>query len=119
MATTAILSGLIGFILIVAAIAVVAKGVLTKKELTCPKNHWTRIINNFATGMPQEFHVKIETDDGRPFSGEFMEQRFLWIIPQNPVTGGLSSEMKFERHWINARYIVSIKPSEDVRVKIS
>jgi hypothetical protein len=83
------------------------------RRVLCPAGRWTRIISNFGTGYPRRFIVQLATDDGSAVDGEFIEKRALWVFPQPPVNGRLAQSMQFRRHWINAVYSVSIRPTAD------
>jgi len=86
------------------------------KQLYCPKGKYTKIISNFGRGFPQTFDVSIASKNGEEISGEFIEKKYFWIFPENPINGELKAEMQFHRRWIDGIYSVAIKPNIDVVV---
>jgi hypothetical protein len=84
-----------------------------ERRIPCPAGRWTKIISNFGTGYPRWFSVRLETRDGSPIDGEFVEKRALWIFPQPAQSGRLAATMQFHRRWINAIYSVSVCPTAD------
>lgn len=113
-----VFSGIIGLTLCVLMIFFVLKGASTPKEQRCLRDQWTTVIRNFGTGYPKDFRLEIVTENGSVPEGEFCEQKYLWIFPKTPKLGKLQSNLSFHRDWINARYVVSIKPTEDAIVKV-
>jgi hypothetical protein len=89
------------------------------KAIACMAGEWTTLISNFGSGMPARWTISLEaTDPGVLVSGEFYERRHFWIFPQAPVTGPLQPRMVFTRYWINAIYVVKIKPDFQVTAVI-
>ncbi len=64
--------------------------------------------------MPKTFTVSFTSESGSCTGGEFMEHKYLWIFPKAPVKGLLLPLMEFQRDWINAIYVVRVKPDTDV-----
>lgn len=119
MPLVSILSGSVGLLICVVMMYIVLKGASASKEQRCPKDQWATVIRNFGTGYPKDFHLEIGTENGSALAGEFCEQKYFWIFPTTPKNGALQPNMTFHRNWINARYVVSVKPASDVIVKIS
>lgn len=88
-------------------------GLFGPRKIRCPAGKWTKIISNFGSGYPRDFHVTFTTDDGGPVAGRFIEKRCFWIFPQSPAEGPLTSPAVFHRNWINAIYSVSVRPRTD------
>lgn len=86
------------------------------KKIICPAGQPTTIISNFGRGYPQTFTIEIQSAEGLPVTGKFIEKHYLWIFPENPVTGKLSEKMYFHRRWIDGIYSVAIIPDVDVVV---
>lgn len=88
------------------------------KTKKCPEGRYTSIIHNFGRGYAQIFNIEIESVNSSQLSGEYIEKRYFWIFPKSPVKGKIYNKMQFRRYWINGIYSVSIKPDQDVIVKI-
>jgi hypothetical protein len=93
-------------------------GLLGVKRIDCPQNQWTTIISNFGTGMPANWDITFKAKDGGKVDGTYIEKRYLWIFPQQPVTGKIVAQMKFERYWINAIYSLKVCPTTDLIAEI-
>ena len=93
-------------------------GLFAIKRIECPKNQWTTLISNFATGMPASWKIRFTARNGGKVEGSYIEKRWLWIFPQKPVTGELTEQMQFQRYWINAIYSLKICPKIDVSAEI-
>lgn len=113
-----IISGLLGLLVIAAAVFFLVKGVWVKKRQLCPANQWTTIISNFGTGMPRTFQIRFTSKDGSPVSGRYSEKKYLWILPLAPKEGDLQAELSFHRDWINAMYVLKIYPTSDTVVEM-
>lgn len=94
------------------------RGVAVKKKRRCPKDKWTALINNYATGMPRTFSITLKTINGSPVTGEFLEQRSTGVFTEKSTYGPLTGHMRFHRHWLNRRYKVFIKPTCNVEANI-
>ena len=88
------------------------------KRIVCPKNQWTTLISNFGTGLPATWNIRFVAQGDGKLEGSYKEQRYWWIFPQQPVTGLLTEQMKFERYWINAIYSLKVLPAGDVVAEI-
>lgn len=91
---------------------------MRKKLITCQAGQWTKIIDNFGSGWPRGFTVTITNPTGGPVVGEYMEKRYFWIIPEQPITGQLQPTMQFQRYWINGIYSVALKPEQLVVAEV-
>ena len=89
-------------------------GIFGIKKVSCPKNQWTTIISNFGTGMPAYWNITFKTSSGEKVDGTYIEKRYWWIFPQQPVTGKITEQMNFQRYWINAIYSLKVCPATDV-----
>ncbi len=87
-APTFYVSSIVALIFLAALIVLLTKGVRVKKSQSCPARQWTTIISNFGTGIPRTFKITFRTKDGAPVSGEYSEQKYLWIFPKSPKIGG-------------------------------
>ncbi len=88
------------------------------KKIECPKNQWTTLISNIGTGMPACWNITFKARNSEKIEGSYSEKRWLWIFPQTPVTGKITGQMQFRRHWINAVYSLKICPETDVIAEI-
>lgn len=93
-------------------------GFFGAKSIRCKSNQLTTIISQFGRGYDQDIHVTISSDDGTAISGTYVEKRYLWIFPQPPVCGPVSSQMTFRRRWINGIYIVKVQLDCECTVSI-
>ena len=93
-------------------------GTKTANEVHCPKGEWTTVISTFATGTPASWKLEVEAQQENNIDGIYQEQRFFWVFPNSPTEGHLAPVLHVHRKWINARYILKIRPEHDVIVKI-
>jgi hypothetical protein len=93
-------------------------GLFGVKKIECPKNEWTTLISNFGSGMPAYWKITFKSKNGEKVDGQFIEKRYWWIFPQQPVTGKITEKMSFERYWINAIYSLKVCPTTDVIAEI-
>jgi len=114
----AIISGIIGLLLILILGFVLVRGVWVKKTVRCPKDEWTTVISNFATAMPKDWNLSFKSTDNSPIAGEYREQKYFWLFPKTPQHGTLKEHMTFHRDWVNARYILKVKPTSDLVTSI-
>ena len=89
-------------------------GLFKAKKVQCPADKWTTLISNFGTGMPKTFTIVFTSETGGDISGQFMEKKYTWIFPNEPVRGPLVPLMEFHREWINGIYAVKVKPDHDL-----
>jgi hypothetical protein len=93
-------------------------GLLGMKRIECPGNQWTTLISNFGAGMPACWDIRFKARGGEKIEGSYIEKRWWWVFPRQPVTGELKERMQFERHWINAIYSLKVCPKIDVVAEI-
>ncbi len=113
-----IIGGLVGLLGAVGMVFLLVKGVRVKKRQYCRQGEWSTIILNFGTGLERVFNISFKSKMNETVTGEYSEKRFCWIFPQEATGGKLISNMSFRRDWINAIYILKIRPDTDVEVTI-
>ncbi len=113
-----IITGVVNLIVVVGMVVLLVKGVRVKKRQHCRQGEWSNIIFNFGTGLERVFNVSFKSEMNETVSGEYLEKKFTWIIPQEATGGKLTSNMSFRRDWINAIYILKICPDTDIEVTI-
>jgi len=97
----------------------VVKGATTKRKISCKKNEWTNIINNFGTAMPKTWKITFISENKEPIKGKYIEKKYIWIIPGGIKEGKLKENMQFHRNWINAIYKLAVYPETDINVEIN
>ncbi len=85
--------------------------------IQCPSGRWTVLINNVASRMPAHWTIAFSGPD--EVSGRVRESRgFLpFGIAMTSAERELSTEMSFDRYWINASYRLEIWPDYDLEAR--
>jgi hypothetical protein len=113
-----IISGLLGFLVILAAVVLLIYGTRVRKWQLCLAKQWTTVIGNFGTGMPRTFQLRLTAQNGGTVSGQYSEKKYLWILPLTPRIGDLKESLVFHRDWLNAIYVLKICPDVDTVVEM-
>ena len=84
------------------------------KVVKCPAGQWTRLIDNFASGMPAGWTIDF-TSQGE-LGGVARESRSflpLGLALTSDAEIPLQASMDFQRYWTNASYRLEVRPTQD------
>ena len=111
--------GGLGILAVILIIIFLIKSTRVQNVIHCPAKTWTTVVSNFGTGTPREIKLTFKSNDHSPVQGRYLEQKYLWVFPQDPSEGALKAEMTFHREWINGIYKLKIYPEADIEVTIT